>query len=166
VGPFGAEGPFRRARDGTILVRLEPNERELLRSLAHLMQQAIDDGDRGDDAVARLFPRAYLDPTEEGAESEWQKLAGADLVTERLDRLASLADATQAKGDIRLDEEGVAVWMGVINDARLFLGVRLGVTEDDDLYDLPGDDPRAYLAAVYGWLTFLLGELVDLVLRP
>jgi uncharacterized protein DUF2017 len=164
--------PFRRGRDGRILVRLEAAEVELLRSLAGELGELLAAGDRSDPATARLFPRAYLDPTEEAAEIEWQALSGASLVSERLDRLAALIEATDADGtapaattiEIELDDEGEVAWLGVINDARLALGSRIGVTDDDDLSGVADDDPRSAAVAVYGWLTWLQGELVEVLL--
>ncbi|HEU5212051.1 MAG TPA: DUF2017 family protein, partial [Gaiellaceae bacterium] len=54
-----------------------------------------------------------------------------------------------------------AAWCGALNDARLVLGERLGVTED--LYEngIARDDPRARELAFYAWLTWLQGELVE-----
>ena len=80
----------------------------------------------------RLFPRAYLDPTEEAAEQEWQSLVHDDLVRERTDALvamiADIEDATKVKrGEIEivLDEERANRWCTVLNDARLALGTVL-----------------------------------------
>ena len=61
----------------------------------------------------------------------------------------------------RLDEEQLAAWCGALNDLRLVLGEQLGVTED--MYDrpVPADDPRAPALALYGWLTWLQGHVVE-----
>ena len=40
--------------------------------------------------IERLFPKAYLDPTEEGREREYAALVHADLMRSRLDRLAEV----------------------------------------------------------------------------
>ena len=53
-------------------------------------------------------------------------------------------------------------WLGVLNDTRLVLGARLGVTEDD--HDVAPDDPRAPAFAMYHWLTWVQGELVEQLL--
>ena len=49
----------------------------------------------------------------------------------------------------------------MLNDLRLVLGARLGVT--DELYErgIDLDDPRAVELSVYGWLTWLQAGLVD-----
>ena len=92
-----------------------------------------------DPVLERLFPRAYLDPTEEEAEAEWQRLVHDDLVDGRRQALATvertLAGAMVRRGrfELTLNEEQAQAWLAVINDARLALGTRLEVTEDIDL---------------------------------
>ncbi|MBV8949992.1 MAG: DUF2017 family protein, partial [Actinobacteria bacterium] len=54
-------------------------------------------------------------------------------------------------------------WLGALNDARLALGVALGVTEDLD-FEALANDPAAAGYAMYGWLTSLQGALVDALL--
>jgi hypothetical protein len=60
-----------------------------------------------------------------------------------------------------LDHAQVEAWCGALNDARLVLGERLGVTEE--LYEAGIDrrDPRAPELALYSWLTWLQGEIVE-----
>src|SRR5205814_4153470 len=120
----------------------------------------------GSDPVKqRLFPRAYLDPTEEIAESQWQSLVHGDLVDSRLASLRTVVlglDAAQeAAGldgmrEVTLDGPAAEQWLAVLNDARLAFGTALGVTADADVDDLDPDDPRAEGYAVYDWLTHLL----------
>ncbi len=52
----------------------------------------------------------------------------------------------------------------MLNDARLALGTRLGVTDETDASDLDPSDPTAPVLAVYSWLTYLEGELVETLL--
>jgi hypothetical protein len=52
----------------------------------------------------------------------------------------------------------------VLNDARLALGTRLEVTEEHDIDNVPEDDPLFVAWNVYGWLTSLQGELVQVLL--
>jgi Domain of unknown function (DUF2017) len=126
----------------------------------------------GDDPVSRrLFPRAYLDPTEEAAEEQWQALAQPSLVRDRLDALAAVtATLTEAvpgrRGtcEIALDETLAAQWLGVLNDARLAHGTALELTEETDLDDFAADDPRRAQFLLYSALTALQGELVDALL--
>ena len=163
---------FRRTKDGALEVTMTTEERELLRALPDELGVAYQRGPANDDAVsARLFPRAYLDPTAEDAEREWRELVHPELVR---DRLAALERVVTTLDHAREDSRGVLVadlspedvdaWLGVLNDARLALGTRLEVTEHLDYDDVQPSDPNAPGLAVYGWLTYLEGELVDTLL--
>jgi hypothetical protein len=118
----------------------------------------------------RLFPRAYLDPTEEESEGEWQRMVHPELVRSKLEALALLGaslERARSKGgglEVVLSPEEVEAWLGALNDARLALGVALDITEErvDEL--ISPDDPAAPGLAVYTWLTGLQGELVDTLL--
>ena len=160
---------FDRTDDGRVSVRLEPEEVDLLRQLAGELTDLFQNPEADDAARDRLFPHAYLDPTEEDAESEWQRLVHPDLVAQRLAALrlltATLPDSASggaARAD--LDDEQEAAWLGVLNDARLALGTRLGITDEHDLDDIEPSDPRFVAWNVYAWLTSLQGELVQVLL--
>jgi hypothetical protein len=173
VGDDGAllvSGRVSRRRDGRYDLTLEPAEVELIRELPDQLR-ALYQGDHDDRARRRLFPRAYLDPTEEEAESEWEELVHPGLLEARLDALTrvtdSIASAEPARRDrvvVRLQPEDVQAWLAVLNDARLALGARIGVTDDTDLAQLEPTSPEAPAVAAYAWLTYLEGELVDTLL--
>jgi hypothetical protein len=159
---------FRRNKQARLVVRLTTEEVALLRRLPADLEILVRGGDRDDPVLQRLFPRAYLDPTEEEAESDFQRLVHGDLVAERLAALAvldaTLQRAVPARGDwveCELGEDDEAAWLGVLNDARLALGTRLGVTEDMDARHLDLDDPEAPAFALYDWLTVLQGQLIE-----
>ena len=159
---------FTRRRDGTVTVRLRPDEAALLVQVATELRTLLDAGDGA--VVERLFPKAYLDPTEESREREYAALAHADLLRNRLDRLAAVLATLEplARADgpqtIALDEDAVQEWLVVLNDARLALGVAVGVTEDLEPDDVDDDDPRRFGLEVYQLLTWFFGELVDVAL--
>jgi hypothetical protein len=140
-------------RGGGYRVRLPAEERALLRSLAAELRAAIE---AGEDGVARLFPPAYGD--DDRANADYERLTRGELVSGRLAALDVLRDTA---GDDRLDEDAASAWCGALNDLRLVLGERLGVTED--LYERRIDprDPRAPELALYGWLTWLQGDVVE-----
>ena len=164
---------FRRLRHSkTIEAALEPAEAlavaGMCRQLSELLDDAVDPA--GDAVLDRLFPRAYLDPTEEKAEEEWQRFAHDDLVAARHTALATVIrtldverDATPAGShlEISLTEEEAEAWLSVLNDARLALGTRLEVTEELDFSGIDPDDPDSAPYAVYWWLGLLEEELVD-----
>jgi len=158
----------RRGRDRRLVMTLPAPIVELLRNVITELAEVVEqpDGEVGQ----RLFPRAYLDPTEETAEREWQSAVHDDLVTTRLQAIntlvADLDGGRRKRGDaveILLDEAAETRWLTVLNDARLALGTALGVTEDEPLEFAP-DDPRANVADLYALLSALQDELVAAIL--
>ncbi|HEX6311599.1 MAG TPA: DUF2017 family protein [Acidimicrobiia bacterium] len=154
-----------------LLVTLTAPEVDLLRSIPDELRPVLGAGRDPDDPVReRLFPRAYLDPTEDLAEQEWQDLVHPELIRERLAALerlvATLDRATERKGrfEVEIDADEAQAWLGALNDARLALGTRLGVTEDLDATAVDADHPDAAAFAVYGWLTWVQGDLVETLL--
>lgn len=117
----------------------------------------------------RLYPRAYLDPTEDDAEDEWQLAVHGDLVRERVEALDALtravlnADKKRSQRVVRLSFEDTERWLTALNDARLALGMRLGITEDLDFDAVPDAERNVY--EIYGWLTYLQGELIETLLK-
>ena len=59
-----------------------------------------------------------------------------------------------ARTEVDLDADGAERWIRVLNDLRLALGTRLGITEDDD-DELDESDPQVAPRARYCWLTAL-----------
>jgi hypothetical protein len=159
---------IRRSR-GRLLLTFHPAEVEVLRDLAGQLETLLGGGvpERGGDATRdRLFPRAYLDPTEDEAEQEWQSVVHGELVRAKSEAVAALVDSldvAKTKRDdtieVSLAPEEVEQWVGALNDVRLALGVVLEVTEDEHEID-PGD-PRAPGLELYGWLTWLQGSLIE-----
>jgi hypothetical protein len=161
-------------RDGGATVRFEGIEVAALRDLAAQVGQLLGGGvpEHGTDPVRdRLFPRAYVDPTEDRAETDFQSVVHDDLVRAKADAVAGLLVELGASTDRRdrltleLDRSGVEQWVGALNDLRLTIGVVLGVTEDDDGDDLAPDDPRADGMATYHWLTWVQGTLVEVLME-
>ena len=64
-------------------------------------------------------------------------------------------------GRLVLDRDDADAWLGCLNDLRLVLGTRLGVTEQTDADDLDDDDPRRQALEVYGWLGWLQESLIS-----
>jgi hypothetical protein len=158
---------FRRGPDDTLVVSLAPEEMALLQDLPAQLREVLE-GPANDPATKRLFPNAYLDPTEEEAESMYEALVQPDLSRQRLDAIdlvtASFPRAVVAGEwrEIALTPEDVAAWLGVLNDLRLVLGTRLEVTEEPR--SIAPDDPNLAAATIYDWLTSLQGELVEQLL--
>lgn len=159
---------FRAGPGDTLVVSLSAEELALLATLPEQLRSVLD-GATDDPARTRIFPRAYLDPTAEAQEQEWQELVHPELLNDRITALelvtVTLARAEPAGewSEIALTPDEVQAWLGVLNDTRLVLGTRLGVTEDD--HEVAAADPRAPAFAVYHWLTWLQGDLVETLLR-
>ena len=161
----------RRDRSGRVVLRFEPIEVETLVDVVAELRAVIEAGVRDDPVSRRLYPRAYLDPTEEASEEQWQALVQPDLMRERLDALATvtatLTDATPARRgslEIVLTEASESQWLAVLNDARLAHGTALELTEETELDDFAADDPRRGRFLLYAALTALQGELIDALL--
>ncbi len=92
-----------------------------------------------------------------------------ELLRDRLDALGLLTatlERAQPAGDwwtIVLTSDEVQAWLGVINDTRLVLGTRLNVTDDEVVIHPPESQASAH--AMYDWLTWLQGDLIDVLLR-
>ena len=116
-----------------------------------------------DDVLRRLLPDAYGsdDPR---ASAEFRRLTERGLRERKAAAaralLDSLAPVAGQGGRVQLDAEGARTWLSALNDIRLALGTRLGVTEDVDPQDLPEDDPDRYAWAVYDFTTHLQETLV------
>lgn len=163
----GGYASFHCNADGTLEAALAAPLVGAITNLGDQLREVVEHGGgAGSEIHARLFPRAYLDPTEDRAELEWQAASHGDLVNRRIAQI-ELLEATLRRapdGDpvrVTLSPEEVEAWLGVINDVRLSLGVALEVTPDTDLDAIALDDPRRSLADVYE----VLGFVLELMLR-
>jgi hypothetical protein len=161
-----------RRRGESIRLELHSDERLVLAGLARevraLLQPASDDPvdplvaltgiapsapDPPDDpAVRRLLPDAYDDPS---ASAEFRRLTDSDLRRGKTDRLSALVDDLDGGDELELTVEQADSWAQALNDIRLALGVRVGVTDDEGDWrdELGPDDPRLPLVAAYDWLS-------------
>lgn len=134
-----------------------------------LARLATQVGDPTGAVGERLFPRAYLDPTEDAAETFWRLSRRDGLVADRLAAIAAVrADIANAVGGRRLlGRVEVPLgdgthWMTACNDARLWIGTELGLG-DEDLEAARGDLRNPEYAR-YVMLTMLLEGIVEAVL--
>ena len=153
--------PVKRSRKGGFDLRIPAEERDLLRSLGPelrqvLVEQAATAQPGHDPAVDRLFPVAY--PTDEDRQTEYRLLVHDELMASHL---AALAVLEETAGADHLDEEQLLAWMRALNEVRLFLGVRLEVSEEGDERPRDRRDPKAPAFAVYDYLTYLQGEIIE-----
>jgi len=118
------------------------------------MREVLADDD--DPVRKRLLPVAYLD--DEDRQTEYRLLAHGELLDSHLAALTVLEETVDAE---RLDEEALNSWMRALNEVRLVLGTRLEVTEEGDERPTSADDPEAQAFAIYDYLTWLQGEIIE-----
>ena len=151
----------KRSRKGGFELRFPAEERQLLREvgpqLRAVLIRQVETAQPGEDpAIDRLFPVAY--PDDEDRQTEYRLLVQDELLSSHLAALAVLEETADAD---RLDEEQLLAWMRALNDVRLVLGTRLEITEEGDERPLDPRDPRAGAFAVYDYLTYLQGEVIE-----
>jgi hypothetical protein len=114
-----------------------------------------------DPALARLLPDAY--PDDPGASGEFRRYTEKDLRAAKIAAAQTVLDTLpEGGGRIRLSQPQAEIWLRAINDIRLALGVRLGITEDmyEEMGRIKPDDPRYTVLAVYDWLSGTQESLV------
>lgn len=119
-----------------------------------------------DPAMARLLPDGYRD--DPAAAAELRRLTEPSLRDAKSQAAQRLLDSLPGEGgSFSLDLPTAEAWLGALNDVRLVLGTRLGVTEDTAENDAgglrDGDDPVAVAYQVYCWLSVVQDELVSAV---
>lgn len=121
-----------------------------------------DAAEQPDDPVlARLLPDAYRD--DQDAAREFRRFTESGLRSAKVESAQTLLATLPAGGGrIRLSAGEAEAWLRSLNDVRLALGVRLGVTDDFDALNdgVRPDDPRYPYVQIYQWLAYLQGSLV------
>lgn len=121
-----------------------------------------EDGRPPDDPVlARLFPDGYRDDAE--AAEEFRRYTEDGLRDAKRAAAGTVLAATASGGGtFVLDDEEADTWLRTINDIRLALGTRLGVSEDahEELGGMEPSDPRYAGYVAYDWLSFMQETLV------
>ncbi len=172
--PGGAAAFFEQAQAGVI--------RYLVSQIAELVSEDSTAADAGIDSgdleaqlglsshaqlpdnpvLARLLPDGYSDDPE--ASAEFRRYTEETL---RSGKIASaqtvLSSLPPGGGQVRLNEPECQQWLKALNDVRLALSVRLGITDENEDVSgrLTAEDPRAAYVWVYQWLAYLQDSLVD-----
>ena len=119
-----------------------------------------------DPVLLRLLPNAYTDPE---AAADFRRFTEPTLRGNKQRILRKVReDLTQM---VDHEESGVVediegeVWLLAMNDLRLALSVRLGITEEsfERFEALPDSDPQKSIYAVYFWLGWLQENLLALL---
>ena len=175
---------FRRTATGRIVLRVDVVEKGLLTTLLEQLVEFVSpevaededplvrivgldpEAERPEDpALARLFPDAYLDDAD--AAAQFRRFTERPLRETKVAHASTALDTLRRSGEkVTLTADEAQAWLGALNDVRLALGTRLGITEEgmDELSSLPDDDPRSATFHVYDWLTYLQESLVQSVM--
>jgi hypothetical protein len=154
--------PFRAARGGDVVARLDPAEAGVVGLLLDQLEQLLEadaDDVRGDPVMERLLPDGHRGDPDLAA--DYRELTEASLRSGKTDDLAMVrATLPSDGGEVRLDPEQAAAWLRTTNDLRLAMGTRLDISEDTEPpEEVTGEEDQQL--AVYYWLTALQGSLVD-----
>lgn len=170
-----------RSRGGTLTLTLDGDEAALLRAVVSDVRSLLEpppDAGSGDPleelagmtdsdgipptdpALARLLPDGYRDDPE--AAADLRRLTEGSLRQTKSEAAEQvLGSIPDGGGKVKLGDEEAGAWLTSLNDVRLVLGTRLGVSEESEM--LGGYEPGEAGAApylVYHWLTGLQEELV------
>lgn len=127
-----------------------------------------------DPALARLLPDFHHDDPDLSA--GLRALREPALIQAKDQAATDVLDSLPpGGGSVRLTEDQAQSWIAALNDVRLALGVRLGVTDDGGDLDEgaddhdpgdEGDDPSstAPIRQTYRWLTYVQDSLVSQML--
>jgi len=182
--------PFRSVRGGGARAWLAAAEASLLRSLVSQIMALVEPEDfedrpgpelddelaaleamvhgpgadqpPEDPVLARLLPDGYRD--DPAAAGEFRKYTEPALRSAKHQAAQEMLDTLpDAGGRIQLTQDQALSWLKALNDVRLALGVRLGVTEDFEQQwgRLKPDDPQWTAFEVYAWLGAVQESLVQ-----
>ncbi len=141
-----------KATTAGITVTFTHDEAEVLTDIARQLETLLAGCDdlAGDAALERLLPDGYRDNEEDAA--EFRRFTQGDLVDEKVDGARTIIEslkARTAKGEVQLllSAPQAFAWLRSLNDMRLALAARLGITDDNWR---PAYDDNAY--GIYLWL--------------
>ena len=174
-------GGFSKTITGRLVLRVDVVEKGLLVSLAEQVCEFVTPNPHEhadplaaivgidseaefpeDPAMARLFPDAYPDDPE--ASLDFRRFTQRSLQEAKLAHARTVLQTLSKSGEkVTLGSGDIPSWLGFLNDARLAIGTRIEITEEnhEELANLPEDDPRHGMFHVYDWLTYLQESLVQ-----
>lgn len=154
--------PIRAAEGGGVELRLPADVRDGLRRVVGQLRDLYASDEAADDpAIARLYPPAYLD--DPGGNLAFDELTAAGL---RDQRFASMTVVERTIDANRLDADEAEAWLRTLNDARLVLGVRLEITEENEAEDFSADPETAATFELYAMLSAIVELLVQALGDP
>ena len=182
----------RRAPDGWIALGLGRRERAIVRALVADLRDIVgaaapppgltvtdeapivddDAEDRGgvagdvdvaedvvtDPVTSRLYPDARRD--DPGWSGRFRDMVRGDLDDGRRANIGVVEDTIDAS---MIDDRQAEAWLHVLNDVRLVMGTRLGVTDETEARPLDPEDPRAAEKTAYAYVGWLESQFVDVL---
>lgn len=150
-----------------VALALEPEEDPNADPLAALVGISDTASVPSDPAVARMLPVASDDPE---VADEYRRFTDLSLRRAKIEHLTQASMDLQA-GVVRLDTERANSWAAALNDVRLTLGTRLGITTAEDA-DRIGEhtdwgsveSTEDYMALLYNFVTWLQESLMQSLL--
>lgn len=157
----GAAGPGTRwlsqpAEEDDIFIRLE---REMT---PH--PDFFEEAPNLDPVLQRLFPDPYPDDPE--ASHDFQRFTHAAQLDDKVGSarlMLSDLRSTCDKGRCAVPDEHAMAWLKSLTNVRLALAVRLGIEDAEDAdraAELPDEDPRSWIYAIYEWLGWVQESLL------
>jgi hypothetical protein len=149
------------------------DEVKVLRQVAsEVVVLLTDDFDRDDPVVGRLFPDIY--PDDPASTADLRQYIEGELKTGKIDQAGAILAALPSSGgtEVALDDESAEAWLRALNDVRLALGTRLGVSDDTDLQEELDEavmqDPtsaRVGQLSLYAYLGLLQESLLEALIN-
>ncbi len=165
-----AEASLLRSLVGQIMALVEPEdyrdpgpgEDAELAALEAMVQGPGADQPPEDPVLARLLPDGYRD--DPASAGEFRKYTEPALRSAKHQAAQEMLDTLPDEGGrIQLTQDQALSWLKALNDVRLALGVRLGVSEEfeEQWSRLKPDDPQWSAFEVYAWLGAVQESLVQ-----
>jgi hypothetical protein len=168
-----AEASLLRSLVGQVMSLVEPDDLERpgpgedvedaeLAALEAMVHGPGADKPPDDPVLARLLPDGYRDDPE--AAGEFRRYTEPALRSAKHQAAQEMLDTLpESGGRIQLSQDQALSWLKALNDVRLALGVRLGVTEEfeEQWGQLKPDDPQWSAFEVYAWLGAVQESLVQ-----
>jgi len=157
-----AEASLLRSLVGQVMDLVEPEAARAadLDELEALLQAPAAETPK-DPVLARLLPDGYRDDPD--AAGEFRKYTELALRAAKHENAQTMLDTLpEAGGKVQLTPEQAQAWLKALNDVRLALGTKLGVSEDfeQEWDSLSAHDPRRTAFEVYAWLGAVQESLV------
>jgi len=137
---------------------------EDIAALEALLQEPVGESPQApeDPVLARLLPDGYRDDPE--AAGEFRRYTESGLRSGKQQAAQAMLDTLpDSGGRIQLTRDQAVAWLKALNDVRLALGIRLGVTEEfeEQWGRLSDKDPQWAAFEVYAWLGAVQESLVQ-----